>query len=94
LLRRRSVADRALAELASLVGVSGVTVNTATGSLLVTYDPKCLQPEVVWMKLREVEVVAGTMPTSAEDSIGQLRVGVSFCPDPAYRSTQVGLVRW
>jgi hypothetical protein len=51
--------------------VSRVTVNTVTGSLLVTYDPISLQPEVVWMSLREIGVVSGMMPTSDQDSIGQ-----------------------
>ena len=66
----------AQAELASLVGVSGATVNTVTGSLLVTYDPKCLQPEVVWMRLREIGVVSEMMPTSDEESIGRLGEGL------------------
>ena len=72
LLRRSSAADAVRAEVVSLAGVSRATVNTVTGSLLVTYDPKCLQPEVVWMRLREIRVVPGMMPTSDEDSIRQL----------------------
>ena len=72
MLRRSSAADEVRAELASLLGVSGATVNTVTGSLLVTYDPRCLQPEVIWIKLREMGVVAGMMPTSDQEGVGPL----------------------
>lgn len=70
-LRRSSAADAVRAEVIAIAGVSRATVNTVTGSLLVTYDPKCLQPEVVWTRLVKAGVVSGMMPTSDEDCIKQ-----------------------
>jgi hypothetical protein len=77
LLRRTSTANAAQAAIVSLEGVNSASVNVVTGSLLITYDPMRLQDDTVWTKLRQLEVVAGTMPASDEGSVGQPTEGLS-----------------
>ena len=76
-LRRSSTARAAQSGIVSLLEVSSATVNPVTGSLLIIYDPTRLRADAIWMKLRELGVVSGSMPAPGTGTGGRFTDGLA-----------------
>ncbi|ARN82988.1 HMA2 domain-containing protein [Methylocystis bryophila] len=54
LARNEPAAKLLNSELLAVAGVTSVSINSSTGSLLVHYDRGCFEPEAFWMVLRRL----------------------------------------
>jgi hypothetical protein len=81
---RRGFSDiRAAA--ASIEGVVEASANAATGSLIIRYDRKCLNPQDVWQSLCDRHIVWGPSPISDRERVTRTTLQPPSASSPAGR---------